>query len=98
MCVCVWREREIQKEERDGVRESLCADENSFHSVANIIISQLTCEALVMQLMSLFKLDKIIVSLAGNLLILWLCHLLFSKPAAAVAFVEKMGWEETRTR
>jgi len=39
--------------------------------------------------MSLFKLDKIIVSLAGNLLIFRLCHLLFSKSAAAVAFIEE---------
>lgn len=80
-----------QKEGRDRVRESLCADENCFHLVANIIISQLTCKVLVKQLMSLLKLDKIIVSLAGNLLILWFCHLLFSTLAAAVAFVEKMG-------
>lgn len=43
-----------------------------------------------------FKSYKTIVSLAGNLLILELCHLLFNKPAAAVAFVEEMC-KETNT-
>lgn len=92
-CECVRGERERererylgvreQKEETDRIGECICADESCFHLVANILISQLTCEVLVMLLMLLFKLDKIIVLLAANLLILWRCHLLFSKTGSS---------------
>lgn len=83
-------ENKRRRQGKESGSLSLCVQMKPL-SFANVATSQLICKVRVMQLMSLFKLDKIIVSLAGNLLILWLCHLLFSKPAASVAFVEEVG-------